>query len=110
MFLHPGAVLDPGWIEETAHFMQRVSESGRPRAAVFRYARAPYAEMSLRDRLKMVARIIAGPFPDQGLLIARDHYAQLGGHGENGARAEARLLRKLGRSSLTLLRSRIVVS
>src|SRR6202012_5095003 len=41
MFLHAGAVLDSGWIEETTQFIQTVSMSDRPRAAVFRYARSP---------------------------------------------------------------------
>src|SRR5690349_12665940 len=44
MFLHAGAVLDPGWIDETTQFMTAVADSGRPRAAIFRYARSPYAE------------------------------------------------------------------
>jgi Glycosyl transferase family 2 len=110
MFLHAGAVLDSGWIEETAQFMQRVSDSGRPRAGIFRYARSPYADARLGDRLKFVARMIAGPWTDQGLLIARDHYEQLGGHAPDARRAEARLLRQLGRSSRTMLRSRIIVA
>jgi hypothetical protein len=33
MFLHPGAVLDAGWIDETAQFIQTVSLSGQQRAA-----------------------------------------------------------------------------
>jgi Glycosyl transferase family 2 len=110
MFLHAGAVLDHGWIDETVQFIQRVSDGDRPRAAVFRYARSPYSERSLRDGLKGVARMIAGPFADQGLLIARDHYERLGGHAENASHSEARLLRQLGRSSLTLLRSRIIMA
>lgn len=109
MFLQAGAVLDSGWIEETAHFTERVSDSGRPRAAVFRYARSPYADTGLADSLKFVGRVIAGPWADQGLLIARDHYERLGGH-PNARRAEAKLLRRLGRSSLTLLHSRIVTA
>src|ERR1700757_497522 len=71
MFLRAGAVLDPGWIDETQQFIQRVAASGRPRAGVFRHARSPYAEVGLRDRLKGLARIW-GPTTDQGLLIARD--------------------------------------
>ncbi len=110
MFLHAGAVLDSGWIDETAQFIQGVSTSGRPRAGVFRYARSPYAETRLRDGLKFVARMVAGPSADQGLLIARDHYDRLGGHAPNARRSEARLLRQLGRSSRTLLRSRIMVA
>jgi hypothetical protein len=109
MFLHAGAVLDSGWIEETTDFTERVSQSGRPRAAVFRYARSPCADSGLADSLKLIARMIAGPWADQGLLIAREHYQRLGGHPDE-RRAEAKLLRRLGRSSLTLLRSRIVVT
>jgi hypothetical protein len=110
MFLHAGAVLDAGWIEETAQFVQRVSDSGRPRAGIFRYARSPYADTGLREGLRYLARMIIGPQADQGLLIARDHYERLGGYAPNARRSEARLLRQLGRSSRTLLRSRIIVA
>ena len=109
MFLPPGAVLDAGWIDETTQFMQGVAASGRPRAGIFRYARSPYADTGFRDRFKFIARTIAGPLSDQGLLIARDHYDRLGGYAPDAHRAEARLLRQLGRSSRTLLRSRIVM-
>lgn len=108
MFLHAGAVLEAGWIDETAQFIQAVSLSGRPRAGVFRYARSPYAEPSWRDGLKFIARIM-GPSADQGLLIARDHYHRLGGYVPDARRSEARLLRQLGRSARTQLRSRIMV-
>ena len=110
MFLHAGAVLDQGWIDETAQFIQRVSSSDKPRAGIFRYARSPYAETRLRDGFKFIARMIAGPSADQGLLIARDHYDRLGGYLPDARRSEVRLLRQLGRSSRTLLRSRIIVA
>jgi hypothetical protein len=109
MFLHAGAVLDSGWIEETSQFIQGVSTSGKPRAGIFRYARSPYADNGLRDSLKFVARMIAGPSAEQGLLIARDHYDRLGGYRPDSRRSEARLLRQVGRRSRTMLRSRIVV-
>jgi hypothetical protein len=110
MFLHAGAVLESGWIEETTQFVQAVSAGDRPRAGIFRYARSPYAESSLRDGFKFIARRIAGPSADQGLLIARDHYERLGGYAPDARRSEARLLRQIGRSSRTLLRSRIIVA
>jgi len=88
---------------------QRVSASDHPRAGVFRYARSPYAEPGLRDGLRWLARTIAGPRSDQGLLIARDHYDRLGGYAADGRVSEAQLLRRLGRSSRTLLRSRIIM-
>lgn len=110
MFLHAGAVLDSGWIDETAQFIQRVSISGQPRAGIFRYARSPYADARLRDGFKFIARMIAGPSAEQGLLIAKDHYERLGGYAPDARRSEAKLLRRLGRSSRTLLRSRIIVA
>jgi hypothetical protein len=42
-------------------------------------------------------------------VIARDHYFRLGGHPPDARRSEAKLLRQLGRSSRTLLRSRIMM-
>jgi hypothetical protein len=110
MFLHAGAVLDAGWIEETQQFIQRVSTSERPRAGIFRYARSPYDEAGIGDGLKHLARMLTGPKTDQGLLIAREHYDRLGGYAPDARRSEARLLRQLGRSSRTLLRSRIIVA
>jgi hypothetical protein len=110
MFLHAGAVLDSGWIEETTQFIQGVSTSGRSRAGIFRYARSPYAEPRLRDRFRSLTRMLTGPSADQGLLIAREHYDRLGGYAPDSRRSEARLLRQLGRSSRTLLRSRIMVA
>src|SRR5258706_6268934 len=89
MFLNAGAVLDSGWIEETSQFIQGVSNSGRARAGIFRYARSPYADTSLRDGFKFVARMIAGPSADQGLLIARDHYERVGGYAPNGRPSQA---------------------
>ena len=84
--------------------------SGRARAGIFRYARSPYADTTLRDGFKFLARMIAGPSAEQGLLIARDHYDRLGGYRPDSRRSEARLLRQLGRSSRTMLRSRIMVA
>jgi Glycosyl transferase family 2 len=110
MFLHAGAVLDQGWIDETAQFIQRVSSGDKPRAGIFRYARSPYADPGLRDGFKFIARMISGPSAEQGLLIAKDHYERLGGYAPDARRSEAKLLRRLGRSSRTLLRSRIMVA
>jgi hypothetical protein len=76
-------------------------------------ARAPWLMFlpagAVLDRLRSIARSLAGPLGDQGLLIARDHYRQIGGYKPNARRAETKLLRQLGRSSRTMLRSRIVM-
>jgi hypothetical protein len=109
MFLHPGAVLDHGWIDETVQFIQRISETGQWRAGIFRYARSPYAETSLRAGMRQLSRMLSGPAADQGLLIARAHYDRLGGYSPTARRSEAKLLAHLGRSGRAVLRTRIFV-
>ena len=110
MFLQAGAVLDSGWIDESAQFMQRVSVTGRRRAAIFRYARSPHDDAKVFNGVRSLTRFISGPSSDQGLLIARDHYHQLGGYAPAAPRAEAKLLSKLGRTGRAVLRTRIFVA
>jgi hypothetical protein len=109
LFLRAGAVLEGGWIDETAQFMENASLAPRSRAAVFRYARSPHVDLQMRDAIKTARRILLGPSADQGLLISRSHYDALGGHPQASERAEAKLLAKLRRKDRIILRSRIVV-
>src|ERR1700709_2021213 len=82
--------------------------STRPRNSFLAFPSA--ADPRWGERLKFIARMIAGPSADQGLLIARDHYDRLGGYAPDTPRSEARLLRQLGRSPRTQLRRRINVA
>ena len=45
------------------------------------------------------------PLPQQGLLIAKRLYDELGGHDEHSAQPERDLYRRLGRKRIVLLRS-----
>lgn len=108
MLLHPGTVPDPSWIDETAQFIDRMASAPAPRAAIMRYARSPYADQGLRARAVHALRLLSGPSPDQGLVIARQHFEALGGYPAGRRDAERTLLRKLGRARL-MLRSRIMV-
>lgn len=109
MFLHPGAVLDQGWIDESAQFIRSVGFTGAPKAAVFRYAPSPYTQAGLSESLRSMARRLAGPSADQGLLISRIHYQSIGGHSPTARRSEKKLLSHLGRSGRAVLRTRIFV-
>jgi hypothetical protein len=109
MFLHAGAVLESGWIDETAQFIESVAASGGRRAGIFRYARSPYTEGGIGSALRQIARAMTGPSANQGLLIARDHYDRLGGYAHGARHAETKLLSKLGRSGRARLRTRIFV-
>src|SRR5690349_10033831 len=84
MFLQPGAVPAPTWIDETIAFVDRTGIAAR--AAVF--ADEPSVFSALRGVLLPAAR--------QGLIIRKTVYAELGGHRAE-ADAERVLLRRIGR-------------
>lgn len=108
MFLHPGTVPDLSWIDETAQFIDRMASAPTPRAAILRYARSPYADQGLTAKVAHALRLLSGPSPDQGLVIARRHFEALGGYSAGQRDAQRTLLRKLGKARL-MLRSRIMV-
>lgn len=106
MFLRPGVILDPGWADEITQFVQRSDMQGDVvNAAAFRRSNmfAPNRS-ALAEALSMLkAALFSRVDADQGLIIAKRHYATIGGH-RAGADPEADLLRQVGRR-LVVLRS-----
>jgi glycosyltransferase involved in cell wall biosynthesis len=97
MFLMPGVVPEPTWIDETTRFTESTDLLGSPRAAVF----------ALRSGgIGALVRRFAGgmPLPAQGLMLPKLLYDSLGGH-RPVAEAEGDLLRRIGRRRIVTLRS-----
>jgi glycosyltransferase involved in cell wall biosynthesis len=102
MWLRPGTILDPQWIDETARFVAQ--PAARPRAAVFR--RAAPAEPGLRQIWPLLAGAFGGrPGPEQGLLISKQFYDSIGGHSEEATDPETELLARIGKSRIITLSS-----
>jgi hypothetical protein len=101
MFLRPGTVLDTPWIGEVGRFVQQGTR--QPPAAVFRRGGPHRGLGELLLRLAAIAG--AAPRPEQGLLIARDFYAAVGGHSERAGDTERELLRRIGRRRIARLAS-----
>ena len=105
LFLRAGTVPQPGWIEATDSFIQATELlEGAGRAAVFR---PPGAADLMRPGFAELVSLLrvafgGGPRPEQGLLIAKRFYEDIGGH-PDGADAEAVLLRRLGRRRVAML-------
>jgi glycosyltransferase involved in cell wall biosynthesis len=105
LFLRAGTVPQPGWIEAADSFIQATELlDGASRAAVFR---PPGAADLMRPGFAELLSLLrvafgGGPRPEQGLLIAKRFYEDLGGHHE-GAGAEIALLRQLGRRRIAML-------
>jgi glycosyltransferase involved in cell wall biosynthesis len=92
MFLRPGIVPGPSWIDETLTFVQQATDQ---RAAAF--------AMEINGVMAWLTRAFASrPRPEQGLILRRSFYDELGGHAGD---AEAGLLRRIGRRRLATLRT-----
>ncbi|MGB9364780.1 MAG: glycosyltransferase [Xanthobacteraceae bacterium] len=98
MFMAAGVAPAPTWIENVAAFAQ-----GRGQAAAFSAQPA-----GLADRVRRLFAALPGH--EQGLVIRKTLYAELGGHRADATDPERDLLRRIGRSRLTLLRTTVTQS
>ncbi len=112
LFLHADTLLEHGWEGEAERFIRETTHANRAQAAAFRFAlddrgaRPRYLEamVSLRCALFRL------PYGDQGLLISRTHYEQLGGFRDLPLMEDVDLVRRIGRRGLCFLRSRATTS
>lgn len=113
LFLHADTVLEDGWQREVETFMTRIESGARPdQAAVFSFA---LEDNGTRPRLleKGVAarNVIFGlPYGDQGLLISRRLYREIGGYRPIEIMEDVDIVRRLGRRRIHRLRARAVTS
>jgi glycosyltransferase involved in cell wall biosynthesis len=102
MFLRPGCVPGPAWVDETIAFVEQTGRQDRPNAAIFQ----PEATTVLDILARAVRRPVS---PPQGLLIAKAFYLELGGHPDT-ALPEAAFLRRIGRRRIATLRTQIALT
>lgn len=113
LFLHADTVLEPGWEREAAALIERVETGARrPTAAAFRFA---LDDLGLLPRLleagvAIRCALFRLPYGDQGLLIPRRLYDQVGGHKPLPLMEDVDLIRRLGRRRTMMLRTNAVTS
>lgn len=113
LFLDPGGIIEEGWTREVRKFLDTVARAGAAdrRAATFRLGfegfgvKPRLVEAAASARLALTGR----PRAEQGLLISKYLYNQLGGH-QKGASAHRRLIAKLGRRRIVKLRTRVLLA
>jgi glycosyltransferase involved in cell wall biosynthesis len=110
LFLDPAGVLEEGWPREVRAFMDGAERSGFAgrKAATFRLA---FDGFGIKPKLRKAASaarlmLLGRPRAEQGLLIAKRFYEEMGGHAD-GAKAHRRLVARLGRRRLVLMRASI---
>ena len=101
LFLHADTALSRDWAERAkAHIMDR------PRnAAAFTLAFRsdhPMAKVVAR-RANWRARSLGLPYGDQGLLISRKHFRDVGGYPDTPFMEDVQIIRAIGKSRLTIL-------
>lgn len=111
LFLHPETALEKGWEAEVASFIEQQMPE-RPRAAVFRFALEDFGGEARRAEAKAALRsvLLALPYGDQGLLMPRRLYRQVGGYRSLLRMEDADIVRRVGRRRLVRLRARAVNS
>jgi hypothetical protein len=110
LFLHADSALQGDWLDEVADF---VGDDGNARrAAAFRFAiDLPGAKArSLERAVAWRSRVLALPYGDQGLLIAKPFYRELGGYRQLPLMEDVDLIRRIGRARLSLFQSAILTS
>ncbi len=108
LFLHADTVLGADWDLEAAAFMGRVDNANMPLgAAAFRFALddSGAAPRFLEKLVAVRSTVLARPYGDQGLLIPRRLYDEIGGYRDMVIMEDVDIVRRLGRRRLTLLRT-----
>ncbi|MGH1417802.1 MAG: TIGR04283 family arsenosugar biosynthesis glycosyltransferase [Hyphomicrobiaceae bacterium] len=113
LFLHADTVLSPGWEAEVASFIEKI-ESGRraPQAAAFRFALDDdgFAPWVVEKFVGFRSSLLGLPYGDQGLLISRQLYGELGEHKELPLMEDVDIVRRIGRRRISVLRSQAITS
>ncbi len=113
LFIDPDCALDPGWEREADHLIGKIEGGDRsPAAAVFRFALddtgiEPRATECLA---RWSAALLGLSHAEQGLLIPRTLYAEVGGFKPYPLLEDVDLSRRVGRCRLLTFRTTAVSS
>ena len=101
LFLHADTVLSRDWAERCSAHIQTFTD----KAAYFTlaYRSDDYMARIVEGRANWRSRHLGLPYGDQGLMIHRSHYDQLGGYPDIGFMEDVVLVRKIGKSGLRQL-------
>lgn len=110
LFLHADTKLAPGWEHAASAYMARTA--GQRRAAAFRHALDHRARAARRIE-RLVAwrtRVLGLPYGDQGLLIPRAFYDEVGGFRPLPLMEDVDIVRRIGRRRIDRLDAAAVTS
>ncbi len=109
LFLHADTVLADGWIEEVGTF---IKGDNRKRAGIFQFALDDKQKRAriLEAIVKLRCRLFALPYGDQGLLISRSFYDEIGGFKDLVLMEDVDIISRIGRRRLHYFNTAAVTS
>jgi rSAM/selenodomain-associated transferase 2 len=110
LFLHADCRLSPDWEAAVAAFLTAPEATGRAGYFEFALDDAAPAARRLERTVAWRCRVLALPYGDQGLLIARSLYGAVGGFAPLPLMEDVDLARRLGRRRLAGIGARCISS
>ncbi|MGQ0456401.1 MAG: TIGR04283 family arsenosugar biosynthesis glycosyltransferase [Hyphomicrobium sp.] len=113
LFLHADTILYPGWTDEALGFMRDVESGHRSDAAgVFRFSLNDrgFRARSLETSVRLRCALLAMPYGDQGLLISRRLFDDVGGYEDLPIMEDVDIVRRIGRRRLQMFETPAVTS
>lgn len=109
LFLHADTILQPGWSQIVETFLQDASQN---MAAAFRFCLDDHRTRArfLEGLVYLRCKLFSLPYGDQGLLISRKLYDELGGFRPIALMEDVDMVRKIGARRLQMLNVRAVTS
>lgn len=107
LFLHADTVLADEWLDEVGQFTDQQTAN---HAAAFRFALddGRWRARVLESAVWLRCRMFALPYGDQGLLISRSLYDEIGGFKPLVLMEDVDIVQRIGRARLSFLRTRAV--
>ncbi len=110
LFLHADTVLAPGWSEEAAKWIADAANAARAAAFCFALDDESAAARRVEAFVAWRCRTFGSAYGDQGLLMPRRLYDEIGGYRPLVLMEDVDMMRRIGRRRLSILASKAVTS
>lgn len=110
LFLHADTRLSEGWQDAASEFMQRTGSERRAAAFTFKLDDPAKSARLLERIVALRGTTLALPYGDQGLLLSRGFYDEIGGFRPLPIMEDVDLVRRIGRARLEILAAPAVTS
>ena len=113
LFLHADTALQPGWIGEARAFIDAQARSpDQHSAAAFRFKLddTGFSPRLLEALVRVRCQVFKLPYGDQGLLISRRLYDEVGGYQRLPLMEDVAIVRQLGRRRVQILNTAAITS